>query len=386
MRFLTVIFCLVSLSSCFTDLENNIKTSETPQSMEEVFDSYWSNMNSNYLYWDIDSTNWDLVYKTYKPLFKNLDINEESDIQKSIDYFKIITAHLVDGHYQIHFNSKVLTYPQIINPSLIKKQSDISFRESYNFQDLAKVYLDSGFKEGFDFSSSGNGQKLSVLSGLINESILYFSCNNFYLNNAYSSNSTEVKSVIDYFFSMLNNSRASPKSLIFDFRGNQGGQIGDLNFLIGRLIDRPMHYGYSRAKFGSGKFDYTPWIKAYINPLHVDEVNYHPKIVVLIDSKTASTAELAALAIKEFPQSILVGEKTYGATGPLVSKEIYSYGSFVLEGFMNVQTSSVGFLSKTGVNYEGVGISPNFSVMFNLDSIAIGRDMQLEKAIDTLNL
>ena len=38
----------------------------------QAFESYWSGMNHNYVFWSIDPTDWDAVYKQYKPKFDAL--------------------------------------------------------------------------------------------------------------------------------------------------------------------------------------------------------------------------------------------------------------------------------------------------------------------------
>ena len=67
---ITRAFIVLFLSSCRKDLKNV----ETPEnyiggSFSEVFDAFWNGMNNNYVFWDIDTTNWDNMYKIYKPIF-----------------------------------------------------------------------------------------------------------------------------------------------------------------------------------------------------------------------------------------------------------------------------------------------------------------------------
>jgi hypothetical protein len=63
-----------------------------------TFESYWTGMNNNYLFWDIDPTDWDAVYREYQPKFAVLGYSDE-DFKKAYRYFQEITKDLVDGHY-----------------------------------------------------------------------------------------------------------------------------------------------------------------------------------------------------------------------------------------------------------------------------------------------
>jgi hypothetical protein len=66
-----------------------------------VFESYWTGMNNNYLFWSIDPTDWDKVYDDYQGKFAALDVTSEADFQTAYRYFQDITKDLVDGHYYL---------------------------------------------------------------------------------------------------------------------------------------------------------------------------------------------------------------------------------------------------------------------------------------------
>ena len=60
-------------------------------------------MNTNYLYWDKDTVNWDGIYKTYKPKFDSLDAVPYSDtsMNKCFQYMADMTKDLKDGQYAL---------------------------------------------------------------------------------------------------------------------------------------------------------------------------------------------------------------------------------------------------------------------------------------------
>ncbi|HEY4785602.1 MAG TPA: S41 family peptidase, partial [Bacteroidales bacterium] len=311
-KFILLIVCTLLLTACEKETNEHIK----PSSFIEIFDDYWYNMDKSYVYWDIDSTNWDQIYLKYKPLFKELDLNNNSDVIRSYEYFQEITRDLIDCHYSISFtNSTILN--KVISPAYVKKQKQAGFHYQYYYMDIDLNYLDSGYYVAYDYSNIGNGQPLTVVCGTINNEILYFSCNFFTLMKSYYSNSdNSIKQILNYFFRMLSEEKSNIKGVIVDVRGNPGGDLGDLNFFMGHFIEEPLHFGYIQSKSGNGRFDYTPWIKAFVNP-HADGHKFEKTIVVLADNYSASLSEALVMAVCSLPNGIFIGENTWGATGPL---------------------------------------------------------------------
>jgi hypothetical protein len=338
-------------------------------------------MSVNYVYWDIDTTNWNNVYLKYKPIFSKLDLNNNTDVKNSVSYFKEMSNTLLDGHYHISFK-KYAIIDSFVYPSYNKKKDLVSFHNPYPFYGIDTNYLDAHFQFGLDNNYSFGGQPLVVICGTINKKILYFSCNYFALAKAYyATAANKIQPVLNSFFSTLNDLPPDIKGLIIDVRSNYGGDLVDLDFLIGRLTIKPLLFGYTQYKVGNGRFDNSAWIESYINPQTNSKAIGIP-IVVLADNTSASLAESVVMAIKVIPNSIVVGETTYGATGPIISdNNLYNSGSFVVQNFMDVQTSSAKFKYVDNKIYEGKGFPPDIYVPFNLISLQNKTDLQLEKAI-----
>ena len=91
-----------------------------------IFEGFWTGMNTNYVFWDVDPTDWDLVYDTFKPRFKALgtvgDVDSDSTGEsgdKVISYFREMLKDIVDGHYQVqsdHIRNST-GYTMSIDPS-----------------------------------------------------------------------------------------------------------------------------------------------------------------------------------------------------------------------------------------------------------------------------
>ena len=56
-------------------------------------------MNYSYAFWDIDPTDWDAVYREYKPRFKDLEFKNSEDSATVKELFEGMTENLIDHHY-----------------------------------------------------------------------------------------------------------------------------------------------------------------------------------------------------------------------------------------------------------------------------------------------
>lgn len=116
-----------------------------------------------------------------------------------------------------------------------------------------------------------------------------------------------------------------PTTLIFDLRGNIGGAIDILPYFLGPFIG-PDQYAYEF--FHQGKK--TPfktaggWLESLVR---------YKKVVILIDAKSQSSAEVMAATLKKYNVGVLVGTKTKGwgtveqvlpITQPIDASEKYS--------------------------------------------------------------
>lgn len=363
--------------------EPEVKRVDQPANFTEVFELFWAEMNTNYVYWDLDSTNWDKTYTAYRNIFAKLDLNNPSDVEKSVEYFKEITQGLIDGHFNINFLHSNIS-DMTINPLRERKLKQGKFHYPYSYLPYDTVYLDPGYKIGYDYQNSTLGRPLICVSGTINNDLAYFSCNYFALARSYLNNPTgDVRKTLDYFFDLVSNTTSNVKGIIIDVRANPGGDLVDLNFFIGRLINEPLLIGYTQYKRHQGRLNFTPWVKAYVNPQPGSRKNELP-IVVLADNYSASLSETFVLALKSMPNSIFLGESTYGATGPLVPNKVYESGSFEIKNFMEVQASSCKFKYLDDKIYEGIGVKPDIHIPYSHEAYENGIDLHLQNAIELL--
>lgn len=381
---ITLIVFVIALSLELTSCKKNsgpIPSANSPINFRDVFEQFWNQMNTNYVYWDIDTTNWDNVYRKYSSIFGTLDLKNNNDIKKSIGYFRQITDGLIGSHYAINFIPTTIK-DSFVFPAADRKIHMTNFHSPFLFSSIDSGYLDSGFCTGSYITISQ--QRIFAMSGTIQNKLLYFSCSQFALQEAYNAmGNNTLKKVIQYFFNQLQNAPANIKGIIIDVRNNSGGNIEDINFFLGQFIDRPLQFGYTRYKGGSGRLDYTPWITAKVLPQKMSKPLNLP-IEVLADNYSISLAEAVTMVIRAMPRSIFIGEPTWGATGPITLNAVYNDGQFSVPNFLSVFTSSAEFKYIDGKIYEGTGFTPDISIPFNLAAAMSGKDQQLEAAVNLI--
>ncbi len=374
------------LSSCRKDLANV----ETPESyiggsMSEVFDAFWNGMNNNYVFWDIDTTNWDNMRSIYKPVFDKLNINDSNDVRKSISYFRAMADGLIDSHYNLSFGDPVSD--SAISPAYDRKLKAGILRQGFYLYGYdAEYYLDSGsIVGGTDSVNLLEGNSTDALAGTIsNGAVLFLGFNQFHLKASYeAADNNGVKQALQFFINYLRNPPSNFKGVVIDVRANPGGSVEDLNFLVGNLIGSKLKIGYTRYKSGNGRLDYTPWADAIVTPQSGAKAVTVP-MVALTDIYSTSMAELTAMAIHTLSNGHTVGERTWGANGPLTGNEILNGGQFTAANFLFAYTSSSMFKYIDGKIYEGIGFPPDYPVPFDLNAFQTYGDTQLEKALSLM--
>jgi len=375
-HYLVMLF-FFSLAACHKEIAGPA-SAQAVTTWDQAFEQFWNELDVNYVYWDIDTTNWDAVHSRYKTLFGRLQWGDPADMQRSVAYFRQMTDGLIDHHFSISFKDTVLK-DSAVNPAIDQLRELPDFRYPLSYISLDRRYLDPGFLYGNDITTEP-GSPLKVLAGTIHGNILFFTCNQFNLAASFQSSiPNNVQPVLNYFFDRLQHP-SGLKAILLDLRDNPGGAVADLNFLVGRFIGQRMVFGHTRYKSGNGRLDHTPWIEASVSPAGGAQGLSLP-VYVLADRYSASVAELVIMALRQMSQCRVIGEATYGATGPFVENGLYNDGPFDIPGLLSVHTSSAEFRYLDGKCYEGKGFPPDEAVPFSLAATGSGDDPQMEKAL-----
>lgn len=156
------------------------------------------------------------------------------------------------------------------------------------------------------------------------------------------------------------------KGIVLDMRNNPGGflnsaiDVASLFLEDGKLVVTELAKGSERKEF---KTTITPRLK-------------DKKLVVLVNGGSASGSEIVAGALHDHNRAKLIGEKTFGK-GSVQSLEDLPGGS-------SLRITIAKWLTPSGKQINGEGISPDIEVKLTEDDIKAGRDPQLDKAKESL--
>jgi carboxyl-terminal processing protease len=159
-------------------------------------------------------------------------------------------------------------------------------------------------------------------------------------------------------------------SLIIDLRGNGGGYLSAATDVASMFLPKGKAI-YSLEEKDSTKTTYDL----------TDESRSYP-IIVLIDSGSASSAEILTAALKDSYGATLVGKKSYGK-GKVQQ-------TYQLDDGSMVKYTSAKWLRPNGDCVDEVGITPDVSIDVKYEKDASGNvtsfeDTQLNKALEILS-
>ena len=156
-------------------------------------------------------------------------------------------------------------------------------------------------------------------------------------------------------------------SLIIDLRGNSGGYLTTVTNMLELFSERNQILYKIQSNNGIKEY------KASTN----SKKNY--KVVVLIDSNSASASEIMAAAMKENYGATLVGKKTFGKGTVQTIKN--------LSNKTMIKYTIEKWLTPNGNNIDGEGIAPDYDVDLTEEyknNPVKDNDTQLQKAIELL--
>ena len=161
--------------------------------------------------------------------------------------------------------------------------------------------------------------------------------------------------------------------VVFDLRGNQGGGDDTLRPLLGGLFDHKVKIS-DRVGRSSTKVLET-------------EVRYHPftgKLVVLLDSNSASASELFARVVQIEKRGLIVGDHS---SGGVMEAKHYSYQlgtSRVV--FYGVSITEADLRMADGQSLEQRGVVPDRVILPTASDLGSGRDPVLAQAAEMMNV
>ena len=404
-----------ALTSCRDNGDDLIDPNKYPQpyTLTGQFEAIWTGINQNYVFWEIDPVDWDDVYARYHPRFEALDRQESVSTEDLQALYEEICGQLVDNHMVVKLlnlkapddetNKIVAVRPGILRLNKRENQNDgVWLKDLQACRDKMK---ESGrITHDMEYSSElPSAELLHMLTYVVDEDVLYLGPGSFYVIS--NLDNPDVYAVYDtYIRQLLFNDDI--KGVIVDLRGNGGGMLWDMFTILGPLLKEPCHVLDSKTKMGTGRLDYgewTPFIAEAMTQRQIAEMMKWEEempestsigdrqLVVLVNRFSASMSEMTALGAKKLPYATVIGEQTFGATGPLTSDTHISFsgqfGDYDLQALPYAVITSTWLARTTdGAFVEGVGIVPDITVPLDCDKLASQHiDNQLEHAINLLH-
>lgn len=166
---------------------------------------------------------------------------------------------------------------------------------------------------------------------------------------------------------------AKDSTLVLDLRGNPGGPIEDLAYITGWLFNHDVTIA---TPIGRRR------MKAVVAKPHHGA--FEGKLIVLVDSASASASELFARVMQIEHRGIVVGDRTAGAV--MESRLFFFHFGIAPAIHYQAAITRADLLMSDGKSLEGAGVLPD--VLMNPDAadIAARRDPILARAVQMAGL
>lgn len=320
----------------------------------EQFQYLWKVMSTGYVFWDVDTVDWDAAYERYLPRFQALDQKYLDSGYVRIDELNELYTGLV-GKMRDHHMTFAINNPHpapgdassrvIVRPGLLEVQSRNYYIEGRGEAQMALKAFLAGITSQYTVADTCSGTAYIPEFGTTvyyhyclftladGRQVPYLWTTNAALTPVMRdmANSRAYTAIDKWLTATCTTPRNQLAGIILDTRSNGGGYQDDLDYLVGSFINQRIEIFKTRYKEGPGRLEYSAWCPYYqsSNP------NYHRDItaenipyVVLVDLNSVSMAEIEPMVIRDvFPTAHIIGERTYGGTGPLQNDAVdLNYG------------------------------------------------------------
>jgi peptidase S41-like protein/tricorn protease-like protein len=160
------------------------------------------------------------------------------------------------------------------------------------------------------------------------------------------------------------------KLLILDLRGNGGGAVQTLRYLVSCLFDHEVHVGTNITRKGKSPLDVKPR----------DKGAFTGKLIVLVDARSASAAEILARVVQLDKRGTVMGDLTEGS---VMEGQIFPF-QYGLDRVIHFAASITiaDLIMSDGKSLEKIGVTPDVLALPTAADLAAGRDPVLAKAAE----
>jgi carboxyl-terminal processing protease len=163
------------------------------------------------------------------------------------------------------------------------------------------------------------------------------------------------------------------RTLILDLRGNPGGSVESLRYLLAGVFDKEVkianRIGRKEAKPDVAKPSHDP---------------FRGRLVVLVDSRSASAAELFARVVQLEKRGIVMGDQSSGSV--MEAQHFNEKIGLDTVIFFGASVTEWDLIMSDGKSLEHVGVAPDQTILPSAQDIANGRDPVLADAATSLGV
>jgi len=160
------------------------------------------------------------------------------------------------------------------------------------------------------------------------------------------------------------------KSAILDLRGNGGGYIDSLAYLLGYFFDHDVTIGQPRGR------------EAGVKPVVAKTQGkraFAGKLVVLVDSDTGSGGEVFARVVQLEKRGTVIGDRTSGSVMVARYYQREMGGENIV--LFGISVSEAELIMADGQSLEKMGVRPDIFVLPTAEDLAAERDPVLASAL-----
>ena len=385
-------FLVLLFSACRRDADYVPYIGESDQlaysNYTEQFEFLWKAISTGYVFWDVDTTDWDAAYERFLPKFQEFDRIVESGGTIPTEDLAQVYRQMMGGmkdHHMVVAIRNLHPDPMDAQVLYVRPGSDeVSSRDYYyesasQEQSRMNEFLNQIAWEYTVLTHETCTTYVAELGTTVTYHYCLFELPDGrkipYLWQTVAAitpvmrEGGEGAELIDHWLrAIVETPRSELAGVILDNRANRGGYQDDLDYLVGSFLNQRTEIMKTRYKEGPGRLEYSAWTPYYLFPnptYHRDLTAENIPYVVLCDINSVSMGEIEPFVIKGvLPTAHIIGERTYGGTGPLqpaTSINLHYGGPFgdqSMRGHHYVYTSSFEALINGQVQ-EGIGIVPD---------------------------
>ena len=346
---LTLIAATLLFVACRKEADYMPYVGESPKlaysTYTEQFEYLWKTISTAYVFWDIDTVDWDATYTRLLPGFHSLDQKyKDSGFVRVTDLEPLYTSmfgSMIDHHMSVYVEnlhphasdpipSRINVRPSSIEvptrPYYIEDRSTEQAGIQAFLSTVEANYTVLAHESGtFAFYDAGLSSAVTLHYCLFRlpdgRVVPYLWQSMAALTPLMKGNGTPAgKALVENWLQAVCNS-TNLAGIILDNRANRGGFQDDLDYLVGPFLNDRVAIFETRYKEGPGRLEYSAWCPYYQSP----NTDYHRDIaaegipyVILTSVNTVSMGEIEPLTAKAvIPTTHVMGERTWGGTCPL---------------------------------------------------------------------